>query len=70
MAGEGQNSRCPRCGAAFHCGADDPSPCACVDLRLDAALLADLRLRYSGCLCLACLRALGGAPQGGPALPP
>lgn len=49
---------CPRCGQAFHCGANDPTPCACCTLKLDAALLAELRQRYDGCLCLACLVAL------------
>jgi len=50
------NTRCPRCGGAFHCGANDADPCACCGLRLDEATLADLRTRYTGCLCLACLR--------------
>jgi hypothetical protein len=48
--------RCPRCGGGFHCGANDAAPCACDSLRLDEATLADLRARYTGCLCLACLR--------------
>jgi len=50
--------RCPRCAAAFHCGADDDRPCPCTTIKLDAAALADLRQRYSGCLCLRCLAAL------------
>lgn len=54
-------SRCARCGGGFHCGAHDERPCACASLSLDAALLAELRRRYSGCLCLACLRELGQA---------
>ncbi len=54
---------CPRCGGAFHCGARDAAPCACTTLRLDAALLAALRGRWRGCLCLRCLAALAaGAP--------
>jgi len=48
--------RCPRCGGGFHCGANDAAPCACTALKLDAATLAELRARYTGCLCLACLR--------------
>jgi hypothetical protein len=52
------NAACPRCGAAFHCGAADAAPCACTALALDAALLAALRARYVGCLCLRCLQAL------------
>jgi len=52
------DDRCPRCGGAFHCGAADPGPCACTTIDLDAALLTELRTRYTGCLCLACLRDL------------
>jgi hypothetical protein len=33
-------------------------PCPCSGLTLSAALQATLRQRYSGCLCLACLRTL------------
>jgi cysteine-rich CWC protein len=51
-------SRCPRCGGAFHCGANDATPCACTGVALDAAALAELRARYTGCLCLNCLREL------------
>jgi hypothetical protein len=50
------DDRCPRCGGGFHCGVNGAGPCACTALQLDAARLADLRTRYSGCLCLACLR--------------
>jgi hypothetical protein len=49
-------SRCPRCGGSFHCGANDAAPCACGAVQLDDATLAGLRMRYTGCLCLACLR--------------
>jgi hypothetical protein len=50
--------RCPRCGAGFHCGVRDAAPCPCTGVRLDAAQLVALRVRYDGCLCLNCLRAL------------
>jgi len=53
---EEPGDRCPRCGGGFHCGANDAAPCACTALKLDAATLAELRARYTGCLCLACLR--------------
>jgi hypothetical protein len=53
-----ESDTCPRCGAAFHCGFDDAEPCACTTLRLDAAKLAELRQRYTGCLCLSCLQAI------------
>jgi hypothetical protein len=55
MTGE---HHCPRCGGAFHCGVADPGPCPCTTIELDAALRADLRARYTGCLCLPCLREL------------
>ena len=55
---------CPRCGAAFHCGACDAAPCPCTTVTLDAATLCALRERYAGCLCLACLRHLEAAAEG------
>jgi hypothetical protein len=60
---------CPRCGAAFHCGADEPQPCACSRITLDAATLSRLREQWRGCLCLDCLlqlqreAAAAGAPS-------
>jgi hypothetical protein len=60
-------SRCARCGGAFHCGVDDAAPCTCTTVPLDAAALAELRSRYSGCLCLACLLKIAAAkptPEG------
>ncbi|RZS53417.1 cysteine-rich CWC family protein [Sphaerotilus mobilis] len=59
--------RCPRCGGPFRCGMNDPGPCACTRVSLDAATLASLRSQYTGCLCLDCLAALSGtaaAPSG------
>lgn len=53
---------CPRCGGAFHCGANDPEPCACTRIALDAATQAALRERYTGCLCLRCLADLAERP--------
>jgi hypothetical protein len=55
-----RGDRCPRCGGSFHCGMNDAAPCACMGITLGAATLARLRERYSGCLCLRCLRELGG----------
>jgi hypothetical protein len=55
------NTTCARCGGAFHCGANDPAPCACTGLKLNPALLAALRERYTGCLCLRCLGELAEA---------
>jgi hypothetical protein len=52
------SDRCPRCGATFHCGLRDSQPCACTGVRLETALQGVLRARFSGCLCLRCLKAL------------
>lgn len=52
------DERCPRCGGEFHCGVNDKTPCACTGLKLDAALLSELRGRWDGCLCLRCLAEL------------
>ena len=54
-------SRCPRCGGDFHCGFGDAAPCACATVPLDESVRAELRLRYTGCLCLACLRAIAAS---------
>ena len=51
------NASCPRCGGAFHCGALEQS-CACAGVALDDATRDALRLKFEGCLCIACLRAL------------
>lgn len=59
--------RCPRCGGSFHCGRDDGAPCACTGMQLDAATLAALRERYTGCLCLRCLAELSPADGRGTA---
>jgi len=61
------DARCPRCGRGFHCGVHDPQPCACTTLHLSAATLAELRARYTGCLCLPCLGEL--ARSVGPTTP-
>jgi hypothetical protein len=50
--------RCPRCGGAFRCGVNGAAPCPCTTITLSAAQRADLRQRYSGCLCLRCLAEL------------
>ena len=50
--------RCPRCGGGFACGMNGSGPCPCTTVTLSPALLADLRQRYAGCLCLSCLREL------------
>jgi ribosomal protein L34E len=50
------NERCARCGGPFRCGINDAGPCACATIHLSEAVLARLRQRYHGCLCLDCLK--------------
>ncbi len=52
------NSACPRCGAAFHCRANDAVPCACGTVKLDETMQKTLRDQFASCLCLGCLRQL------------
>jgi len=56
---------CPRCAGPFACGvdADRSTPCFCAGIALSAARLAELRARYSDCLCAACLTALAREPE-------
>jgi hypothetical protein len=62
------HTTCPRCGGGFACGAAGPGPCACQGVSLDAERLAELRGRYTGCLCLACLANLAAEPPDLPAV--
>ncbi|WP_374436888.1 cysteine-rich CWC family protein [Inhella sp.] len=62
MPSSTDNSRCPRCGGGFHCGAAE-ARCDCFELKLSPALRAELAQRYSGCLCLNCLHELAEPPQ-------
>jgi hypothetical protein len=45
------------------CGIGGAQPCACSTVRLDAEVLAELRVRYAGCLCLNCLVSLSGVEE-------
>ena len=56
---------CPRCGGAFACGvgADRATPCFCVSYALGAERLAELRAKWSDCLCERCLAALANDPE-------
>jgi hypothetical protein len=40
---------------------NDASPCDCTTIDLSEALKAELREKFVGCLCLACLRELAAA---------
>jgi hypothetical protein len=54
-------SRCVRCGAAFHCGIDDAGGCWCTRL---PPLPASLLKADASCLCPACLEAAVGQADG------
>ena len=56
---------CPRCGGPFACGAgaDRATPCFCVAIALSAERLAELRAKWSDCLCADCLAMLAADPQ-------
>ena len=56
---------CPRCGGTFACGAgaDRATPCLCVSVALGEARLAELRAKWSDCLCAACLATLAANPE-------
>lgn len=56
-AGPMLDASCPRCGGGFECGVQ-AGHCACFGIRLTERLRAELAERYSGCLCLPCLREL------------
>jgi len=56
------NATCPACGRRFACGASLRG-CWCSQIQLSDAARAELRHRYTGCLCRACLeRATAKAP--------
>ena len=56
---------CPRCGGPFACGvgADRATPCFCVAYALGAERLAELRAKWSDCLCAPCLATLADHPE-------
>ena len=60
-----RTTTCPRCGGPFACGvgADRTTPCFCVSYALGAERLAELRARWSDCLCAACLATLANQPE-------
>jgi hypothetical protein len=53
--------KCSRCGEPFSC--KQQAGCWCASLRLQSAMLAELRARYLDCLCEACLRKLAAAQK-------
>jgi hypothetical protein len=57
---------CPRCGSGFHCGVRDAAPCACTTIALGLELRAELRARYTRCVCVNCLAELAGREKSRP----
>jgi hypothetical protein len=55
-----RSTTCPRCGRPFACGVDAnrATPCFCASYALGAERLAELRAKWSDCLCADCLATL------------
>ena len=60
-----RGTTCPRCGGPFECGVgtDRATPCFCVTYPLGAGRLAELRAKWSDCLCADCLAMLANDPE-------
>ena len=56
---------CPRCGGPFACGvnAGRATPCFCASYALGPERLAELRAKWSDCLCAGCLATLADDPE-------
>ena len=60
----GRATTCPRCGDAFACGVDGGGlPCFCTRILLGDDRLAELRAKWSDCLCATCLATLSDHPE-------
>jgi|GEM_PF-1560152 len=46
---------CPACGESFACELSLGKGCWCAEVELSEQTRQDLRAKYSGCLCRACL---------------
>jgi hypothetical protein len=53
--------KCSRCGEVFLCKQE--VGCWCANMRVDSAVLAQLRERFADCLCEACLRKLAATQK-------
>jgi len=53
--------KCSRCGERFSCKQE--AGCWCANVRVEPAILAELRARYADCLCEACLRKLAAGQE-------
>jgi Cysteine-rich CWC len=55
--------KCSRCGEKFLCKQE--AGCWCATVRVEPAMLAELRARYADCLCESCLRKLAICEKNG-----
>ena len=53
--------KCSRCGQGFQCKQE--AGCWCASVKIDRAILVQLRTRFADCLCEACLRQLAGEQE-------
>jgi hypothetical protein len=51
-----QEKKCPRCGTAFECRADEIAECQCNAIELNEAERTFVSNAYVDCLCAKCLR--------------
>jgi hypothetical protein len=56
-------STCESCGGEFTCGAT-LAGCWCGEISLSEATREELRARFKGCLCRACLESYAAREQG------
>ena len=61
---QGVTEMCPACGEKFVCGAT-LAGCWCSEVRLSEEMRANLKERYKGCLCRACLEKFAASNAGG-----
>jgi hypothetical protein len=60
-----RSKTCEACGAVFFCGtafsrSEAGGPCWCDSVKLDTAVLTDLRAKFTDCLCPQCLQQRSG----------
>ena len=49
-----ETSKCPKCGADFHCSTS--SKCWCYEIDVPTETMEKLQEEYDGCLCPDCLK--------------
>lgn len=50
-----RSQACPACGESFACEISLATGCWCGEIKLSEVARAELRSKYTGCLCRACL---------------